>query len=543
MGRSARNSVVEYLEKRRALAIVSEDPFGDRELTEKELNSTPLESLDELCRLLVIDARLHRRDGFHIRAYHGHRNAALIYERLGAHQREVEQLLCCLKALRRIGQDDMMRELAFAVRDRLDRYALPRPFYADFLKELGIICMIHAGGESATAICRRADEAFSLFSDEELGSLGSEGFDDGKYSNRRRLAHLTGLEDLERGLGSCVDVIDELKDGNNARRIASVRYSQLLLFIQHGKKETALAFLKENEAEISAGTKWNQLSLGLLRGFLLHAKGDTAKARKSVERVYKDVVDRGFCPPNHWMAEDESPFMAERILGQDHPLVLDLGSIPMYGAPIFSDEELRMLSREPTGSAPSSVRVQLQERLGTLSELAETASRLAKEVGSAAEGERQVLSSTRFDVAEIREGNVTRHRHLALPDVESLLASTPSQADRLDADFWSQTFSWGGNPVELNSRRAVSLLSILLENGGNLVPNQDLQHALGDAPTIANAKREINEAFHPSLCKNVHSQGYKLLSDLNAIAVWPANPPTVERDGLAQPDPPQQDSR
>ncbi len=282
--------------------------------------------------------------GSYYESYKSHYESACAFGRIGSQEEQMNQLLFCLSNLRPLGRNSLIRQVAFEIAGlfRSNR-SLPRFYWGLFLENIGIVCFDYGELTDAQMLFGLAHVEYDIHLDLYVGGLGESIVREQNKWNLRREGHTQGVYDIKKGLALLTDTVQAFEYSANLQGVSHGLFSQLCLYVQHGKHSEALDFLEEKRVAILQGTVWTRDGLDLLEAHVRYGLGDVDKAREIAERVLPHVVSLGLCVPRLQMRDGTSPFRADRILGPEHPLVRDFGEIRERGACPFSQDDLRDL--------------------------------------------------------------------------------------------------------------------------------------------------------------------------------------------------------
>jgi len=347
---------------RRALAC-SVERFLDGECGPHILSTIRDEDVEPYARALSYEGFAGHHIGNHKTAYCANRNAATLYRHLGDNESATQHLLYCLANLRPVAESRMIRETVFDLHSHfIATGAQLGRFRAPFLTELGIICFDYGHGDAARHLCRRAASLYSTHHDELAASLGEREAAINEASNLRRIYHIEGLDNLDRGLSGLGEMVERAKALKTPVGLGVTLFSQLALYVHHSEHAAALAFAEANEEDLQKATKWTQVVTRSVTGFLLENRGDHDRAANILRGALREMLAFGLQAPVMDVWSDAAPFRPDLLLarnyGQPECFLAERGPLPLTA------DELRRVTELPAdGKDPdlrSALRAQCQ---------------------------------------------------------------------------------------------------------------------------------------------------------------------------------------
>jgi hypothetical protein len=315
-----------------------------RLLLPNELEAMPDADKWLTAEVLRADSRGLYMEGYHYRDFFALNNAALLYASIDESQKQAECLLGCLASLSPIGHAVEIRKTASKLHSLLrSRPNLPRFYEAELSRNIATACFDCGDMKLALHVFRHAGEIYRQSSLKDCGLVSSMQLTASQNLNNRRLGHIVGMEDIDKGILMLSETAAALKDRGHTRYAAITLFSMECLYVHHGQDWRAYEFICEHERELMQGTKWNQFGVDLQRGYLLNRIGKRKESEDLLGLVLPQVRDLGFRPPSLRTRSGEWPFMADRVLGQDHPIVKDRGPMQLRGPCPFSAEDIKTL--------------------------------------------------------------------------------------------------------------------------------------------------------------------------------------------------------
>jgi hypothetical protein len=203
---------------------------------------------------------------------------------------------------------------------------------------------------------------YSTHHDELAASLGEREAAINEASNLRRIYHIEGLDNLDRGLSGLGEMVERAKALKTPVGLGVTLFSQLALYVHHSEHAAALAFAEANEEDLQKATKWTQVVTRSVTGFLLENRGDHDRAANILRGALREMLAFGLQAPVMDVWSDAAPFRPDLLLarnyGQPECFLAERGPLPLTA------DELRRVTELPAdGKDPdlrSALRAQCQ---------------------------------------------------------------------------------------------------------------------------------------------------------------------------------------